>query len=61
MAQTTPAGISTESSTFTTIVSVVALVAIIALIYFVARGRGTTTVKPEKPQAPIQREVPEVK
>jgi hypothetical protein len=40
---TSPAGVTTENSTFTTIISVVALIAIVALIYFIARGRSSTT------------------
>jgi len=56
MATTTPAGISTENSTFTTIISVVALVAIVALIYFIARGRGTTPPS-ERPQPPAQKQM----
>jgi len=56
MATTTPAGVSTENSTFTTIISVVALVAIVALIYFIARGRTTQTLTPET-GAPAQKEI----
>jgi hypothetical protein len=52
MATTTPAGVSTENSTFTTIISVVALVAIVALIYFIARGRSTTAPSVPEKQAP---------
>lgn len=61
MATTTPAGVTTENSTFTTIISVVALVAIVALIYFIARGRTTAPVTPEKTTAPVQRELSESK
>jgi hypothetical protein len=61
MATTTPAGVSTENSTFTTIISVVALVAIVALIYFIARGRTTSPVGPEKQAAPSQKEMSETK
>ena len=50
MATTTPAGVTTENSTFTTIISVVALIAIVALIYFIARGRSTTPGVTEKVQ-----------
>ena len=52
MATTTPAGVSTENSTFTTIISVVALIAIVALIYFIARGRSTTPAVTERTQQP---------
>lgn len=55
MATTTPAGITTENSTFTTIISVVALIAIVALIYFIARGR-TTAPTPERAPAPPQQQ-----
>jgi len=48
MATTSPAGVTTENSTFTTVISVVALIAIVALIYFIARGRGTSIGVPEK-------------
>jgi flagellar basal body-associated protein FliL len=57
MATTSPVGVTTENSTFTTIISVIALVAIVALIYFIARGRTTAPVAPEKQQAPVQREM----
>jgi hypothetical protein len=52
MATTTPAGVSTENSTFTTIISVVALIAIVALIYFIARGRSATPGVTERTQPP---------
>lgn len=55
MATTTPAGVTTENSTFTTIISVVALIAIVALIYFIARGR-TATTPPERVPAPPQQQ-----
>jgi hypothetical protein len=53
---TSPAGVSTENSTFTTIVSVVALIAIVALIYFIARGRSTapSSVERQQPQTSQQ-------
>jgi hypothetical protein len=51
MATTSPAGVTTENSTFTTIVSVVALIAIVALIYFIARGRATAPGVTEKSPA----------
>jgi hypothetical protein len=56
MATTSPAGVTTENSTFTTIISVVALIAIVALIYFIARGRTTTSKTPEKSVPPAQQE-----
>jgi hypothetical protein len=57
MATTTPAGVSTENSTFTTIISVVALIAIVALIYFIARGKSTpSSVKERAPQPPAQQQ-----
>lgn len=59
---TTPAGVSTENSTFTTIISVVALIAIVALIYFIARGRSATppTGVSEKPPQTSQQQAPPV-
>ena len=54
MATTTPVGVTTENSTFTTIISVVALIAIVALIYFVARGRATTPGVTEKSPPSVQ-------
>jgi hypothetical protein len=56
MATTSPAGVTTENSTFTTVISVVALIAIVALIYFIARGRTTTKGPTEKVPAPAQQE-----
>jgi len=57
MATTTPAGVTTENSTFTTIISVVALIAIVALIYFIARGRSTPSVSEKaQPPAPQQQQ-----
>jgi hypothetical protein len=61
MATTSPAGVTTENSTFTTVVSVVALIAIVALIYFIARGRGASTgISETAPPAdrPTQGEMP---
>jgi hypothetical protein len=58
MATTSPAGVTTESSTFTTIVSVVALIAIVALIYFIARGRSTTPGVTEKAPPASQQQQP---
>ena len=56
MATTSPAGVTTENSTFTTIISVVALIAIVALIYFIARGRATSQSSVEKAAPPVQQE-----
>jgi len=56
MATTTPAGVTTENSTFTTIISVVALIAIVALIYFIARGRATAPGVTEKTSQPAQQQ-----
>ncbi len=54
---TSPAGVSTENSTFITIISVVALIAIVALIYFIARGRSPAPSVTEKaPPAPQQQQ-----
>lgn len=61
MATTSPAGVSTENSTFTTIISVVALVAIVALIYFIARGRTTAPVGTETQPPPAQKEMSQQK
>jgi heme/copper-type cytochrome/quinol oxidase subunit 2 len=58
MATTTPAGVSTENSTFTTIISVVALIAIVALIYFIARGRTTQPAVKEKVAPPVSQQQP---
>lgn len=56
MATTTPAGVTTENSTFTTIISVVALIAIVALIYFIARGRSTAPGVTERTQPQTSQE-----
>ncbi|MFN4894489.1 MAG: hypothetical protein ACK5GN_12790 [Pseudomonadota bacterium] len=56
---TSPAGVSTENSTFTTIISVVALIAIVALIYFIARGRATPPGAPEKLQPKTSQQQPQ--
>ena len=58
MATTSPAGVQSESSTFTTVISVLALVAIVALIYFIARNRATTPATQPAVQPPAQQEQP---
>jgi hypothetical protein len=56
---TSPAGVSTENSTFTTIISVVALVAIVALVYFIARGRSAAPTGAEKQQPQTSQQQPQ--
>lgn len=58
MATTSPVGVTTENSTYTTIISVVALIAVVALIYFIARGRSTAPGVTEKTKATTQQQQP---